>query len=149
MTSRSHHPGSAEEMAGGATMTLTMQADAYAGFNRLYEAGRKGGPIVRGDVLGAWLATCSRLPLPLELEVAELCRRSLKQPASPAALGCVRTIITEFRAQPRSPSLVVSRSGRGPGLSVVSAGGQWDASTYHNRPAKKTRPSKRLPERSH
>jgi len=24
MTSRSHHPGSAEEMAGGATMTLTL-----------------------------------------------------------------------------------------------------------------------------
>jgi hypothetical protein len=26
MTSRSHHPGSAEEMAGGATMTLTLPA---------------------------------------------------------------------------------------------------------------------------
>jgi hypothetical protein len=28
MTSRSHHPGSAAEMAGGATMTLTRKADA-------------------------------------------------------------------------------------------------------------------------
>ena len=37
-----------------------MQADAYAGFNRLYGAGRKPGPDHRGGVLGACAAPVLR-----------------------------------------------------------------------------------------
>jgi hypothetical protein len=48
MTSRSHHPGSAEEMAGGATMTLTVVQMARAGKSLLRSSGLR----VAADDLG-------------------------------------------------------------------------------------------------
>src|SRR5580700_9523744 len=55
-----------------ATYAGLMQADAYAGFNRLYEAGRKGGPIVEAMCWAHYLehifmwSRCNKAPIAIE-----------------------------------------------------------------------------------
>jgi hypothetical protein len=53
MTSRSHHPGSAAEMAGGATMTLTIDRGHHRGASRGTESRRSSSLSAPGLAIGS------------------------------------------------------------------------------------------------